>query len=80
MTSPCRHFLTGIFNDTSKKCPHCEIDELRAELAALKNQEPCAAMPRCNIEGAGICKCADDRCNDLVDVYLAPGAQQKEGA
>jgi hypothetical protein len=55
-----------------------EIDELRASLDALKKQKPCASMPRCNLEGG--CKCDQDTgvCNDLVDVYLAAGAQPKE--
>lgn len=33
MTSPCRHFLTGIFNDTSKKCPYCEVDSAKELLS-----------------------------------------------
>jgi hypothetical protein len=51
-----------------------EIDELRAELAALKNQKPVAIISKCSLQGVTDCVCADT-CIDMVDVYLAPGAQ-----
>jgi len=52
---------------------YCE--GIETELDALKKQKPCASVPRCNLEGG--CKCDQDTgvCNDLVDVYLAAGAQ-----
>ena len=51
---------------------------LRAELDTIKSQEPVASMTRCTIEGARICKCGEGECNDLVDVFLAAGAQTNQ--
>ena len=30
--APCRHFLTGIFNNATGKCPYCEIDLLERQV------------------------------------------------
>lgn len=53
-----------------------ERDSLKAELAALKEQQPCASIAFCTINGAGDCTCGVvGPCEKLTDVYLAAGAK-----
>ncbi len=51
---------------------YCE--GIETELELIKNQKPVASMSKCSLQGATDCVCADT-CIDMVDVFLAPGAQ-----
>lgn len=50
--------------------------QYQAELAALREQKPCASISHCSLYGAEDCTCSVvGPCERLTDVYLAAGAK-----
>lgn len=73
--------LEGHIKHIGNDALRTENAELRARLAELAKQKPCASMPRCALNGAEDCTCGvNGPCEGLTDVYLAAGASPEPSA
>lgn len=53
-----------------------ENAQLKAEIAAMREQKPCATIAFCSLNGAEDCTCGvNGPCEQQIDVYTAPGAK-----